>query len=105
MTSEEQIFNKISKSIHSKDPHAQAFLFGSRARGDNRENSDWDILILVDSNKITNTIEDNFRDDLYGIELEIGQAISTFIYPKSYWNTTLLYSPLYKSVKSEGLQL
>ena len=70
MTSKEQIFNKISKSIHAKDPHAQAFLFGSRARGDNRENSDWDILILVDSNKITNTIEDKFRDDLYGIELE-----------------------------------
>ena len=105
MTSQEQVFNKISESIHAKDPHAQAFLFGSRARGDNRENSDWDILILVDSNKITNKIEDNFRDDLYNIELETGQAISAFIYPKSFWNTTLFYSPLYKNVKSEGLQL
>ncbi|HAL80974.1 MAG TPA: hypothetical protein DCO83_01070 [Mucilaginibacter sp.] len=39
---------------------AEAFLFGSRARGDNRKDSDWDILILIDSDRVTNEIEDNF---------------------------------------------
>ncbi len=66
------IINRISKSIHANDPEADAFLFGSRARGDNRKDSDWDILILIDGNKVTNEIEDNFRDDLYNIELESG---------------------------------
>jgi predicted nucleotidyltransferase len=99
------IINRISKSIHANDPKADAFLFGSRARGDNRKDSDWDILILIDSNKVTNEIEDNFRDDLYNIELESGQIISTFIYSKEYWKSSLVYSPLYKNVIKEGIKL
>ncbi len=99
------IINKIKETIHNKDPKADAFLFGSRARGDNREDSDWDIIILVDSNKITNEIEDRFRDGLYDIELESGQIISAFIYPKRFWESSLKFSPLYKNVTREGIRL
>lgn len=98
------IIDKISKSIHDKDPDAEVFLFGSRARGDHRKDSDWDILILVDQN-VTNEIEDNLRDDLYNIELESGHIISTFIYSKSYWKNNLVYSPLYKNISKEGLKI
>ncbi len=99
------IRDRITKTIHDKDPHAEAFLFGSRARGDSRPDSDWDILILVDDAKVTNDIEDKFRDELYDIELESGQIISTFIYPKDYWQSTLIYSPLYRNVSQEGIRL
>jgi uncharacterized protein len=99
------IIDRIRRSIHGKDPNAEAFLFGSRARGDNRKDSDWDILILVDCEKVTNEIEDNFRDDLYNIELDSGQIISTFIYSKNYWKSSLVYSPLYKKVIKEGVKL
>ena len=102
---ENLIIDRISKSIHSKDPKAEAFLFGSRARGNNRNDSDWDILILIDNDKVTNEIDDYFRDDLYNIELESGQIISTFIYSKEYWTKTLVYSPLYKNVIKEGVKL
>lgn len=102
---QELIRTRISKSIHEKDPHAEAYLFGSRARGDSRNDSDWDILILVDDRKVTNVIEDKFRDELYELELESGQVISTFIYPKDYWKNTLIYSPLYKNVSREGIRL
>ena len=100
-----QIIDQISKSIHAKDPMAESFLFGSRARGDNQIESDWDILILVDNSKVTNEIEDSFRDDLYNLELESGQIISTFIYAKDFWNTTLSFSPLYQNIKKEGIKL
>ena len=99
------ILDSITAAIHGQDPSAQAFLFGSRARGDNKPDSDWDILILVDTQNVTNEIEDKFRDVLYNIELESGQIISTFIYPKSYWQNKLKLSPLYKSVKKEGIKL
>ncbi|MBW8332707.1 MAG: nucleotidyltransferase domain-containing protein [Prolixibacteraceae bacterium] len=99
------ILKKISKAIHSNDPHAEAILFGSRARGDNGENSDWDILILVDNESVTNEIEDKFRDELYSIELESGQIISTFIYSKDYWKNSLKYSPLYNNVTTEGIRI
>jgi len=103
--SSDVILENITRAIHKQDPTAQAFLFGSRARGDNKPDSDWDIIILVNNQSITNEIEDRFRDVLYNIELESGQIISTFIYPKSFWNKTLKYSPLYKAVKKEGIKL
>ena len=99
------IYNRIVKTIHDKDPNAEAYLFGSRARGDFRQDSDWDILILVDVDKITNDIEDKFRDELYDIELDSGNVISTFIYTMDYWNNTLIYSPLHKNVSKEGIRL
>ena len=99
------IVSKIAKTIHDNDPLAEAYLFGSWARGDSKPNSDWDILILVNDTKVTNEIEDKFRDDLYDIELDSGQVISTFIYPKDYWQNTLIYSPLYDNVKKEGIRL
>jgi predicted nucleotidyltransferase len=99
------ILENIKRVIHTKDPSALAYLFGSRARGDNRPDSDWDILILVDSDKVTLEIEDNFRNDLYPIEVESGQIISIFIYPKSFWEKNLRYSPLYKAVQKEGITL
>lgn len=102
---QDKIRNRISKTIHDNDPRAEAYLFGSRARGDFKDNSDWDILILVDESKVTNELEDKFREDLYDIELDAGQVISTFIYTKDYWSNNLLYSPLYNNVKKEGIIL
>lgn len=99
------IVSKIAKTIHDNDLLAEAYLFGSRARGDSKPNADWDIVILVNDTKLTNEIEDKFRDDLYNIELDLGQVISTFIYPKDYWQNTLIYSPLYENVKKEGIRL
>ena len=103
--SSDVILENITKAIHRQDPKAQAFLFGSRARGDNKPDSDWDILILINNQSVTSEIENRFRDVLYNIELESGQIISAFIYPKSFWNNTLKYSPLYKAVKNEGIKL
>ncbi len=99
------ILDRITQTIHDKDPLAEAYLFGSRARGDSRVDSDWDVLILIDDDKVTNDIEDKFRDDLYDIEIESGQIISTFIYTKDFWRSTLKYSPLYKNVSREGIRL
>jgi predicted nucleotidyltransferase len=103
--SSDVILNSITTAIHLQDPSAQAFLFGSRARGDNKPDSDWDILILINNQIVTNEIDDKFRNVLYNIELESGQIISTFIYPKSFWQNNLKYSPLYKSVKKDGIKL
>ena len=102
---QDNIRYRIFESIHATDPKAEAYLFGSRARGDFKPESDWDILILVDNDKVTNEIEDKFRDELYDIELDTGQIISTFIYPKDYWSNTLAYSPLFKNVAKEGVRL
>jgi len=102
---QDTIQNKIAESIHLKDPNAEAYLFGSRARGDHKPDSDWDILILVDDPKFTNELDDKFRSEIYPLEIESSQVISIQIYPKKYWKEKLLSSPLYENVKKEGIKL
>ena len=105
MQDKKQILLKIKNSIRLDDPDAEFFLFGSRARGDSKKTSDWDILILINNNEKTYLTEDKFRSSLYEIELEIGQIISTMVYSKDYWAKKLKYSPLYKNVTKEGIRL
>jgi len=46
------ILNQIRKKLREIAPNARAVLFGSRARGDAKPTSDWDILVLLDKERI-----------------------------------------------------
>lgn len=69
----------IKKNIEEIDPSAEIILFGSRARGDERKDSDWDLLILTDY-PVSFQDEPRFRHHLFDLELELGEAFSTFVY-------------------------
>ena len=43
-----QIAQLIKRNISEIDPKAQIILYGSRARGNEHKDSDWDLLILTD---------------------------------------------------------
>lgn len=94
----------IREVIKSIDPTAQVILFGSRARGDAKQDSDRDVLILVNST-ITLKIERAFRYKLYDLEPETGEVFSTFICNKQVWNTKHKVTPFYRSIKNEGVYL
>ena len=68
MDKKDKILGQISYSIRQEDSNAEIFLFGSRARGDNTDFSDWDILVLIDDKNTLNW-EERFRNHLYEIEL------------------------------------
>lgn len=99
------MLDRIVASIQNQDASAQVYLFGSRARGDNRSDSDWDILILIDEPEVTDKIEAPFRDEISKIELQTGQIISAFIYSTDYWRNNLKSTPLYKIVEKDGIKL
>jgi len=99
-----QIAIRIREEIKALDPAAQVILFGSRARGDSRKDSDWDVLILTEHSD-TYKIEDTFRDKLFDLELETGEIFSIFVYNKRDWNTRHKVTPLYRSIKKEGVRL
>lgn len=43
------VLKKIKSIIKQIEPQAEIILYGSRARGDERPDSDWDLLILVNT--------------------------------------------------------
>ena len=98
------IATRIRTEIKRIDPKAKVVLFGSRARGDAKKDSDWDLLILIDSQNIREK-EDLFRDKIYDLELETGEIISMFVYNNKDWTSRHKITPLYKSIKKEGVVL
>ena len=98
------ITHLIRQKINSMDPKAEVILFGSRARGDERDDSDWDILILTDY-PADLQLERMFRQDLYDLELETGESFSVFVYSKSDWISRQRITPFYLNVTQEGISL
>jgi predicted nucleotidyltransferase len=96
---------KIKQTVMATDASAQVLLFGSRARGDAKKDSDWDILILLNKAKVTIKDEQVFRHKLFDVELETGACISTFVYALNDWNTRMSITPLYKNVQADGIYL
>ena len=102
---EKNIMKKIKARIEQKNPLAQIILFGSHARGKSNKNSDWDILILLNQPQVNRNTEREYRDELYELELEIGEPISTFVFSKTEWEQKHLMTPLYQNIKREGINL
>ncbi len=79
-------------------------LYGSYARGDYRENSDIDIMILTKlSDEEIKKIVTSIYDVAYDIELEKGKHISLVVKSKEhfeYWEDIL---PFYRNVRNEGV--
>jgi predicted nucleotidyltransferase len=98
------IAKQIRDSISVIDSKAQVIVFGSRARGDARRESDWDILILTDY-PVSTDIERSFRNNLFDLEIETGEVFSTFVYQKKDWDTRHKVTPLYRNIKKEGVRL
>jgi len=104
MNKRKEILAKINKSIQDIEPQADSILFGSRARGEERNDSDWDILILVPY-PVDLATEQKFRHKLFELELEYGQAFSTFVYSKTEWEEKYCVTPFYKNVEQEGIRI
>lgn len=98
------VLSKIKALVNEIDQEAEVFLYGSRARGDEHPDSDWDILILVNS-KTDLDYERVFRHRLYDIELETGEAFSISVYNKNEWNSKFWMTPLFQNIAREGLRI
>jgi len=103
-TNKSGILKRIKSVVREIDPTAVVILYGSRARGDEHLDSDWDFLILVDSKADLN-YERVFRHRLYEIELEIGEAFSIFVYNKYEWKSEHWITPFYQNIAREGLRI
>ena len=97
--------NRIKEAVRKQDPEAEVILFGSQARGTPNKYADWDILILVDTQHVDRETEKAYRDAIFDVQLETGQAISTFVFSREEWHQKHTMTPLYENVQKEGVHL
>ena len=100
----EYILNAIKEELRKVAPNAKAILFGSRARGDNDEDSDWDILILIDKANLVPTDYDTISYPLYELGWRLDEKISPKLYTLNDW-LKRNFTPFYKNVEEEGIVL
>lgn len=99
------LLSKVKEAVLELEPLAEVILYGSRARNDFRDYSDWDFLILVDG-AVDTARTDRIRRVLFEIELETDQIISSIVRSRQEWNSPR-YSvvPLHKNVEREGIHI
>lgn len=102
MSRKSNILIEIKRLVEGKDASAKIYLYGSRAKGTAKKDSDWDLLILLNRDKITPEIESEITDSLYDLEIESGEIISPMVYSESEWITKYKITPFYHNVMQEG---
>ena len=105
MYSKTKILQQIKDTLqHVLPTGGRVLLFGSQARGDAREDSDWDILILIDKERINNDDFDNVAYPLVELGLKIGAMINPLLYTYSDWQKRN-FTPFYKNVEQESIEI
>lgn len=104
-TQREIVANGIEKVLQAAAPRkGRAILFGSRARGDARKDSDWDILILLDKDRITSDDMDEISYPIREFGWQIDEMINPIMYTTKEWEAKS-FTPFYKNVMEEGIAL
>ena len=105
MTKRENTIRKIQQLSQQTMPKGtQVMLYGSQARGDAREDSDWDILIILDKPKVEQSDHDNIAFPFTMLGWELGEAIIPVIYTREGWANSN-FMPFYKNVERDKIIL
>lgn len=99
------IFAQIKAIVAAVEPTAEVIVYGSYARGEQRRDSDIDVLILVDKPELTLEEEKRIKYPLYDLEFDTGQIISPLVLTKEDWEQRHAVTPLYENIQEEGVAL
>lgn len=101
------VINRFMRGLEAKHLDKmieKMYLFGSRARGQEKPDSDYDLLVVAAS------ADKRFRSDLYDIAvdilLEMGRDVSLKIFRTDEFNRLrAMGTPFMKNVLSEGVRI
>ena len=85
-------------------PSSSLILYGSRARGDYKDDSDWDLLILLDKPELSDSDYDDVSFPFTLLGWNIGELISPQMYNKKECDS-ISFLPFYKNVEQDKIVL
>jgi uncharacterized protein len=100
----EVILQKVKQILKTAAPDARILLYGSRARGDAQRDSDWDILVILDKQKIESSDYDLISYPIYELGWQEDVMFSVKLFTQTEWNKRS-FTPFYKNVEKEGIVL
>ena len=102
--SRDKVLDMIRTTVREKEPDAKIILYGSRARGDAREESDWDVIILLNKPPMTHQNRYRLAYELWLKGQDVQEEINAFVYTNDQWDNAP--PSLFKyNVREEGIQL
>jgi len=100
-----KIFSEIQALKRRILPNERVVLFGSQARGDANEDSDWDLLVLLNKEKRNYSEDyDNYAYPFAEIGLKYNKPISIQLFTAKDWERQKP-SIFYKNVEQEGVEI
>ncbi len=103
--SKDNIIFAIRQLAHAVIPKdAKVILFGSQARGDAQNDSDWDVLVLIDKDSLTPQDHDRYSYPFWELGWKIDAMIHPAVYTMNDWNTKA--NPIFRTnVEHDGIVL
>ena len=92
----------LAQQILPKD--GSLWLYGSRARGDYHEDSDWDLLILLNQDQQTLQDFDKYAYPFVEMGWKHNTTISPMIYTRQEWQARS-FTPFYHNVQQDKIVL
>jgi len=99
-----QIFENIRTLKRQLLPNDRMILFGSQARGDARPDSDWDLLVLVNSHSTNLDDEIKYSYPFTKLGWTYNVDFNVLLYAKNDWEKRN-FMPLYKNVLKDGIEI
>ena len=100
-----ELIDRLKYMIKSVSPDSQAILYGSEARVEAKQNSDIDILILVDKDVLSPVEEDVITAPIYDLEIETGTVISPIVMTRKAWDAAKRKTMFSYNVMKDGVLL
>ena len=85
-------------------PTGKMILFGSQARGDSHDESDWDLLFLLNKKRLEPSDYARYAVPFVDLGWENGEYFSVKLYTADDWEQRK-GTPFYKNVTAEGIEI
>lgn len=100
-----QVIRELRKQLLQSLPSGStALLYGSQARGDAREDSDWDVLIIVDKDHVSLAENSAITYPLVMYGWNNGLEINPVLYTKKEWEANR-NTPFAENVERDSLKI